>query len=248
MGKIFIAPHCYHIQPEGFFKQFNLDRRALCGSGKERCSECRQLHTTAGTRQYRGDWKAWGHSSSTLKEKIVPSPHLLLHPEPPQPGTVMGMQKSLKASLTPHWNHCRSSQGSNGDFTFFNYFKWCLQTLAPFCFFLEDEREFGHRKVTAHQSGGKKNTPCSSQFIGKWWFSTKRRYSRLSVKQYQTNISTTCSTFLHNSLLTIARENLYNVLLLISWIFTANVFSVKNNAVIRTALRKNMWQCNTYQI
>lgn len=85
-----------------------------------------------------------------------------------------GHAKSLKASLTPHWNHCRSSQGSNGDFTFFNYFKWCLQTLAPFCFFLEDKREFGHRKVTAHQSGGKKNTPCSSQFIGKWWFSTKR--------------------------------------------------------------------------
>lgn len=147
MGKIFIAPHCYHIQPEGFFKQFNLDRRALCGSGKERCSECRQLHTTAGTRQYRGDWKAWGHSSSTLKEKIVPSPHLLLHPEPPQPGTVMGMQNHSKHRWPPTEITAGAAKEVTATSPFSTTSNDASKLLPHFVFFLKMKESLGTEKL-----------------------------------------------------------------------------------------------------
>lgn len=56
-----------------------------------------------------------------------------------------------------------------------------------------------------------------------------------------------CSTVLHNPLTTIPKQSLYNVMFLISWIFIANVFSAKNNVVIRREFNKNMRQWSKHR-
>lgn len=49
-----------------------------------------------------------------------------------------------------------------------------------------------------------------------------------------------CSGVLNNPLTTIPKQSLYNVMFFISWIFIANVFSGKNNVVIRREFNKAM--------